>query len=41
MSVCSWQGQRYYLSLGVPDTAINRKAAEQKARQIELDFRLW
>ena len=38
MSVCSWQGQRYYLSLGVPDTAINRKAAEQKARQIELDF---
>jgi len=36
--VFSWQGQRYYLSLGVPDTAINRKAAEQKARQIELDF---
>jgi len=35
--VSSWQGQRYYLSLGVPDTAINRKAAEQKARQIELD----
>ncbi|NET34864.1 MAG: DUF3596 domain-containing protein [Cyanothece sp. SIO1E1] len=36
--VFSWQGQRYYLSLGLPDTSINRKLAEQKARQIELDF---
>ncbi|MBW4522561.1 MAG: DUF3596 domain-containing protein [Scytolyngbya sp. HA4215-MV1] len=36
--VFSWQGQRFYLSLGLPDTTINRKAAEAKARQIELDF---
>ncbi|MEO1125704.1 MAG: DUF3596 domain-containing protein, partial [Cyanobacteria bacterium J06639_16] len=36
--VFSWQGQRYYLSTGLPDGPINRKAAEQKARQIELDF---
>ena len=36
--VFSWQGQRYYLSVGLPDTPINRKGAEQIAKQIELDF---
>ena len=36
--VFSWQKQRYYLSTGLPDTPVNRKAAEQKAHQIELDF---
>ncbi len=36
--VFSWEKQRYYLSLGVPDSPVNRKAAEAKARQIELDF---
>jgi len=36
--VFSWQGQRYYLSIGLPDTPLNRKGAERVARQIELDF---
>lgn len=31
-------GKRHYLSLGLPDSKINRKAAEAKARQIELDI---
>jgi integrase len=31
-------GKRYYLSLGLPDTKINRKAAEAKKNQIELDI---
>lgn len=31
-------GKRYYLSLGLPDTRTNRKAADLKARQIELDI---
>ncbi|MBD2256902.1 site-specific integrase [Pseudanabaena sp. FACHB-2040] len=30
--------KRHYLSLGLPDTKINRKAAKAKARQIELDI---
>ncbi|WP_242056684.1 MULTISPECIES: Arm DNA-binding domain-containing protein [unclassified Nostoc] len=30
-------GKRYYLSLGLPDTKINRKAAERQKNQIELD----
>jgi hypothetical protein len=36
--VFSWQRQRYYFSTSLPDSPINRKLAEQKARQIELDF---
>jgi hypothetical protein len=31
-------GDRQYLSLGLPDTPTNRKAAEQKKAQIELDI---
>ncbi|MBD2596535.1 DUF3596 domain-containing protein [Nostoc spongiaeforme FACHB-130] len=31
-------GKRHYLSIGLPDNAVNRKAAEAKARQIELDI---
>jgi len=31
-------GQRYCLYIGLPDTVVNRKAAEGKARQIELDI---
>ncbi|MEB3230195.1 MAG: DUF3596 domain-containing protein [Leptolyngbyaceae bacterium] len=31
-------GKRHYISVGLPDTSINRKAAEQRARQIELDI---
>ncbi|BAB75202.1 MULTISPECIES: Arm DNA-binding domain-containing protein [Nostocaceae] len=31
-------GKRYYLSLGLPDTKISRKAAEAKKNQIELDI---
>jgi integrase len=33
-----YAGKRHYLSMGLPDTVINRKAAEAKARQIELDI---
>ena len=36
--VFSWQRKRYYFSTGLPDTPLNRKLAEQKARQIELDI---
>ena len=31
-------GKRHYLSLGLPDTSTNRKLAEMKAREIELDI---
>ena len=31
-------GKRYYLSLGFSDTQANRKLAEMRARQIELDI---
>ncbi|WP_322746150.1 Arm DNA-binding domain-containing protein [Nostoc sp. LEGE 06077] len=31
-------GKRYYLSLGLSDIKINRKAAEAKKNQIELDI---
>jgi integrase len=34
----SYQGQRYCLTLGLPATKFNRKAAQQKATQIELDM---
>ncbi|HZG39848.1 MAG TPA: DUF3596 domain-containing protein [Nodosilinea sp.] len=30
--VFSWQRQRYYFSTGLPNSPINRKLAEQKAR---------
>jgi integrase len=30
--------RRHYISMGLPDTPVNRKAAEAKARQIELDL---
>lgn len=33
-----YAGRRHYISLGVSDTAINRKLAEMKAREIELDI---
>jgi integrase len=36
--VFSFVGKRHYLSLGLHDTPINRKVAEAKARQIELDM---
>lgn len=31
-------GKRRTFALGLPDTSINRKFAEQKARQVELDI---
>ncbi|MBW4464659.1 MAG: DUF3596 domain-containing protein [Pegethrix bostrychoides GSE-TBD4-15B] len=34
----SYDGKRHYLSLGVPDTKFNRKAAEAKAKLIESDI---
>ena len=34
----SWQGKRFWLYIGLPQTSVNRKAAEIKARQIELDI---
>jgi len=34
----SWEGKRFWLYIGLPDTKPNRKAAEIKARQIELDI---
>src|SRR6476469_4824785 len=34
----SWQGKRFWLYIGLPDTKPNRKAASIKARQIELDM---
>jgi integrase len=36
--VFSYQGKRRYISLGFDDTVQNRKLAELKARQIELDL---
>ncbi|MFE4108694.1 Arm DNA-binding domain-containing protein [Almyronema epifaneia] len=36
--VFSYQGKRRYISLGFDDTVQNRKLAELKARQIELDI---
>lgn len=35
-----FNGQRYSLGLGLPDTQANRRAAEARARQIEDDMRL-
>ena len=34
----SWQGKRFWLYVGLPETTANRKAAEIKARTIELDM---
>jgi integrase len=34
----SWEGKRFWLYIGLPDTKPNRKAAEIKARTIELDI---
>ena len=34
----SWRGKRFWLYIGLPETFANRKAAEIKARQIELDI---
>jgi integrase len=34
----SWQGKRFWLYIGLPDSSANRKAAEIKARTIELDI---
>ncbi len=34
----SWQGKRFWLYIGLPDSRTNRKAAEIKARTIELDM---
>ncbi len=34
----SWQGKRFWLYVGLPDTTANRKVAEIKARTIELDI---
>jgi integrase len=31
-------GKRYAIAIGLPDTTLNRNAAEQRARQIELDI---
>jgi integrase len=36
--VWSWQGKRFWLYIGLPDTSANRKAASIKASQIELDM---
>ncbi len=36
--VFRFAGKRYYLSTGFTDTVANRKLAEMKARQIELDI---
>ena len=34
----SWQGRRFFLYIGLPDTKPNRKAANIKAETIELDM---
>lgn len=34
----SYLGKRYFLSIGLPNSKVNRIVAEQKARQIELDI---
>lgn len=36
--VWSFAGQRYFLSLNLPDTSVNRSAAEFKAKLIECDL---
>jgi integrase len=36
--VFSFGGRRHYLSLGLPDTLVNRRAAEAKAKLIESDI---
>ncbi|MDF0554890.1 DUF3596 domain-containing protein [Kamptonema sp. UHCC 0994] len=36
--VWSWQGKRFYLYIGLPDSQANRKVAQIKAHQIELDI---
>jgi integrase len=36
--VFSYVGKRHYLSLGFPDRKTNRRLAEAKAHQIELDI---
>jgi len=36
--VFSFEGKRHYISTGFSDTSANRRAAEMKARQIELDI---
>ena len=33
-----YKGKRYFLFIGLPDTVTNRKVAEAKASQIELDI---
>lgn len=33
-----YQGQRYYLPVGLPDTPINRSVAQKKATTIEMDI---
>ena len=33
-----YQGKRYFLFIGLPDTATNRRVADAKASQIELDI---
>lgn len=33
-----FNGKRYYLSLGLPDSKLNRRAAEAKAKLIESDI---
>ncbi|MEG4084046.1 tyrosine-type recombinase/integrase [Microcoleus sp. POL10_C6] len=34
----SWEGKRFWLYIGLPDTIVNRKVASMKASQIELDI---
>ncbi|MEG4596020.1 tyrosine-type recombinase/integrase [Microcoleus sp. F8_C2] len=34
----SWEGKRFWLYMGLPDTIVNRKVASMKASQIELDI---
>jgi integrase len=34
----TYQGRRYALTLGLPDSAANRLYAEQKAKVVELDI---
>jgi hypothetical protein len=38
--VFSYSGKRHYISLGIPDSKANRKAAEAKAKLIESDIAL-
>jgi len=34
----TWQSKRFWLYIGLPESIANRKAAEIKVRQIELDM---